>query len=138
MTRRYLKLDLGGPVESRGSLNVKRETAEYFGWDKAFPEFHERRPRDAEGKMSMGIRNWRQKDPGGQGGKRLRICRSTSKTGHPAGMTHTFRIQGNVTNAMLIAMAQVAGEKFEWMEKKNGSRIDRETWLQAAGEKPPL
>lgn len=136
MPRRYLKLDLGGPLKARGSLNVKRETAEYFGWDKAFPEFHERRERDEQGNMPMAFRSWQQKDPGGQGGKRLRICRAKSKNGWPAGMTNCFRIQGNVTNAMLHQMAEVAGEKFEWMEKKNGKKVSREDWLRNEEENP--
>ena len=131
MARRYLKLDLGGPINARGSLCVLKTTAEYFGWDKAFPEFHVRTPRDEHGNMKVPIRSWKQKDPGGQGGKRLRICRSKRKQGNPAGMTNCFRIQGNVTNAMLHQMAAVAGEKFEWMEKKNGKRIDRDIWLGA-------
>ena len=65
----------------------------------------------------------------------MRICRSKRKSGHPAGKCNRFRIVGNVSNAQLVELAAVAGDKFEWMTKKNGDRIDREEWLRVARKK---
>ncbi len=135
MARNFLKLDLGGPEGARGSIAVLKETAEFFGWDKAFPEFHERRAAAGAGNVGMLWGKNLEKYPGSKGGKRLRICRAKSKNGWPAGMTHCFRIVGNVTNAQLVDLAAVAGEKFEWMSKKNGEKISREDWLRVARKK---
>jgi hypothetical protein len=132
MNRKFLKLDLGGPKGNRGSVIVMKETAEFFGWDKAFPRFRPLVKGDGRAQYETFWGNNRENTPGAIGGKRLRICRSKSKSGQPAGMTHRFRIVGNVSNAQLVELAAVAGDKFEWMTKKNGERIDRETWLRVA------
>lgn len=114
---------------------VMKTTAEFFGWDKAFPRFRPVEAGDGSGSYSPFWGNNRENSPGAIGGKTLRICRSKRKNGHPAGKTHRFRIVGNVTNAQLVDLAAVAGEKFEWMTKKNGERIDREEWLRVAKRK---
>ena len=135
MPRNFMKLDLGGPKGARGSIAVLRTTAEYYGWDKAFPEFQPLELIDGSGYRAQLWGNNRQNSPGAQGGKGLRICRSESKDGWPAGKTNRFRIVGNVTNAQLVDLAAVAGEKFEWMTKKNGEKISREDWLRVARKK---
>jgi len=131
MTRKFLKLDLGGGYGKRCSLSVMRETAEFFGWDEAFPLFLPLAADQGQGSYQLHWGKNYERFPGRLGGQRLRICRVKRKQGHPAGMTHCFRIQGNVTNRMLQRMAVIAGDKFEWMEKKNGARVDREDWLSA-------
>lgn len=132
-TRLVLAEEKSGPV----SVTVVRETAEFFGWDKAFPEWNARFQPDYPGGKKTG--RWSMRDPNWEpGGKRLRICRSKSKTGHPQGKTHCFRLKGPWSNRHLIALASVAGEKFEWMEGRNYARIDRKKWLASAHlVKPP-
>ena len=135
MNRNFLKLDLGGPKGARGAVVVLKTTAEFFGWDTAFPEFG---PMELIPGSNRRVALWghnRQNKPGSIGGKRLRICRSKRKSGHPAGKTHCFRIVGNVSNSHLVELAAVAGDKFEWMSKKNGERISREDWLHVARKK---
>ena len=109
-----------------------KETAEFFGWDKAFPRFRPLPLGDGRPNYQVFWGNNRENSPGAIGGKTLRICRSKRKSGHPAGRTHRFRIVGNVSNAQLVELTAVAGERFEWMTKKNGERIDREAWLRVA------
>lgn len=135
MNRNFLKLDLGGPKGNRGSVVVMKATAEFFGWDKAFPRFEPMELIPGSGYRATAWGRNRENTPGAIGGKRLRICRSKSKSGQPAGKTHRFRIVGNVSNAQLVELAAVAGDKFEWMTKKNGERIDREEWLRVAKRK---
>ena len=131
--RLVLEEHKSGPV----SVVVVRETAELFGWDTAFPEWNARfrddyGPGRRVGRLSMA-------DPRNvSGGRRLRICRSKTKNGHPRGSTHCFRLIGPWSNRHLIALAAAAGERFEWMEGKNHARISREKWLARAERvKPP-
>jgi len=134
---RFNRLILEETKSGAASIAVVRETAEFFGWDKAFPEWSERWKDDYPGgrrRHTFGSPNpyWV------QGGKRLRICRSKRKTGYPQGKTHCFRLIGAWSNRHLVQLAVVAGDKFEWMERPNGERIDRDEWLSLAQrEKPP-
>ena len=128
---------LSDEPRKRVSLITQRETAELFGWDKAFPEWtpvtHTRPDGSTYSYMHMGCGQtaaWK-------GGHRLRICRSKKKTGSPGGMTQCFRLKGPWNNRHLVAMAASAGEKFEWMEAKYGQRVDRDEWLAWADKRNP-
>lgn len=119
--------------DSRGSaisLRCVKETADYFGWSTAFPEyiksyndFHDRPSREVTDLRRRRIH---------RGGRRHRICRDPSKKGMPAGKTNCFRIVGNWRKKDLAQLAKVAGDKFEWMEGFWGERISREDWLDRA------
>ena len=124
----YLKLLLedrqGRPV----SVVTQKATAEYFGWDTAFPGFDEPGRVNRQGQpVSVQPRLW--SDPRMPGGSRRRICRTDSRAGYPAGMTHSFRMFGAFGNRHLKMLAEVAGEKFEWMETKQLKRRNRGSWL---------
>ena len=112
---------------AEASVVVQKATAEYFGWSEAFPHFRDPRPDTSD----VGHRRFRlsiSNDPRKPGGHRLRICRSKSKSGMPAGMTHCFRMRGPWSRKHLVALAEVAGDKFEWMESQYGERISRSDW----------
>ena len=124
----YLKLLLDNHNGKPVSVVVQKSTAQYFGWDIAFPGFWERgrvgptgEPIALIGRLSS--------DPREPGGTRLRICRDRSLQGNPAGKTHCFRMQGAFANRHLRQLAEVAGDKFEWMETRSGKRVYRESWL---------
>jgi len=115
------------------SVVCQTETAEYFGWLDAFPSWDDRFKADYSG----GKKTYQYKhnnDPRDPGGKRLFICRSKRTTGHPQGMTHCFRVKGSFSRKHLIQLAQVAGDKFEWMEGQYGARIKRAEWEAFYGE----
>lgn len=123
----FVKLVVADHGKNQASVVTQRETAEYFGWDTAFPEWKIRWRAVADGgsgKIFPGKKNLY----GFPGGKRLRICRSKSKKGNSQGSTHCFRMQGTWSKRDLVRLASVAGEKFEWMESTNYSRVSRDVW----------
>ena len=67
-----------------------------------------------------------------KGGRRYFICRDRSRMGFPATKTHCFRITGPWCNRDFKRLAEVAGDKFEWLESLCGDRIYREDWLRDA------
>lgn len=124
----FLKLLIEDRPGSAVSCVVPKATAQFFGWDTAFPEFDSVARTTADGSKSRGIFRLNS-DPRYPGGTRLRICRVASKHGMPAGQTHSFRMQGSFANRHLKQLAQVAGEKFEWMDTRSKNRVPREIWL---------
>ncbi len=131
MTMNMVKLVVGENRAGRASVVTQAETAAFFGWDREFPEW---KVRYANPDGNGGWHPFR--SIGGdhyyKGGWRLRICRSKRKQGYPQGLTHCFRMQGCWSRKHLVELAYVAGDKFEWMENKNGSRVDRDVWLSLA------
>ena len=124
----FIRLALGSDRSGEKSVVTQRATAEFFGWDKAFPEFREsiRYRKDGSSYDRTGPRRdrslWR-------GGTRLHICRVDEKSGYPARHTHCFRMLGNWSRKHLVQLASVAGDKFEWMENTRYVRVDRADWL---------
>ena len=112
------------------SIRVVKQTADYFGWTEAFEDYTKSRKAFLGDRYnafcpSLG------KGPH-RGGRGLRISRHPSRTGHPAGQCNRFRIVGDWSNKDLARIAQVAGDKFEWMENLRGKRMSREDWLSHA------
>ena len=103
-------------------------TAAYFGWDKAFPEFHLAERVRPDG-TTYRCNTFRAAKSMRSGGAQLRICRAASKDGQPAGKTHQFRMRGAWSRKHLVELARVAGDKFEWMENTRYKRVNREIWL---------
>ena len=123
-----VKLVVGKDNSGFTSVVVKRETAEYFGWDTAFPEFHlAERVRPDGSRYPCNV--FRVKKGMRSGGKTFHICRAASTGGQPAAKTHQFRIQGALSRKHLVELARVAGEKFEWMEDTRYKRVNRNVWL---------
>lgn len=127
----FLKLVLGENRSGQASVVTQKETAEFFGWDKEFPEWKRRL------KSADEYGGWLPFEPlrpdwRFRGGHRLRICRSKKKHGHPRGRTHSFRMQGCWSRRHLVELAYVAGDKFEWMENKQYKRVDRAVWHSLA------
>lgn len=134
----FIKLNLDADRSGAKCVVTQRATAEYFGWDKAFPEFHESTRYRPDG--STYDRGTLRRDKSlHRGGTRLRICRVGLKDGHPARYTHCFRMVGAWSRKHLVALAAVAGDKFEWMENTRYKRQDRADWLALASRvKPPV
>ena len=130
----FVKLVLGENKAGTISVTTQDATASYFGWDKAFPDWNERfrdgYPGGKRAKLA-GRHTWAD----APGGDRLRICRDTQTTGYPAGKTHCFRMKGPWSRKHLVMLAEVAGDKFEWMEGQFGARIRREEWMALVNRK---
>ena len=111
-------------------IRCQTATMDYFGWSEAFDPFI-KSYRDFFGDKPIGVKEvfGRQLH---RGGRRHFICRDRSRHGHPAGKTHCFRITGPWCNKDLRRLAEVAGDRFEWMEGFYGERIYREDWLRDA------
>ena len=111
-------------------IRCQKATMDYFGWSDAFDTFI-KSYKDFYKKDSIGP-----KEVFGRklhkGGRRHLICRDRSRQGWTAGRTHCFRITGPWCNRDLRRLAEVAGDKFEWMEGFYGERIYREDWLRDA------
>lgn len=134
----FIKLNLDDGSARPTSVVVQRQTAEYFGWDKAFPEFRLSTRIRSDG-SSYDTPTLRRDKSLHRGGDRLRICRAASTSGNPAGKTHCFRMVGSWSRKHLAKLAAVAGDKFEWMEAEYGARIRRDDLLALASrEKPPV
>lgn len=133
----FIKLQLNSDRSGAQSVVTQKATAEFFGWDKAFPEWSEATRVRPDGSPYPG-RSLRKVHSLYRGGDRLRICRSKTKKGTPQGMTHCFRMCGCWSRKHLVQLAEVAGDKFEWMEDTRYKRVDRDVWLSLAGRgKPP-
>ena len=66
----------------------------------------------------------------------MRICRSESKQGFPAGLTHCFRINSIVRLQDMARLAAVTTADWTWMETRFKERKDRDCWLALANAKP--
>ena len=112
-------------------IRCQTATMDYFGWSDAFDPFI-KSYRDFYKKDSVPTKEvfGRQLH---RGGRRHVICRDRSRMGNPAGKTHCFRITGPWRNKDLSRLAEVAGDRFEWMEGFYGERIYREDWLRQSG-----
>jgi hypothetical protein len=127
----FIDLVIRETSQHRIHVQVQKATAEHFGWDKAFPEW---KPRThiVDGQKRI-YAHWALKTKNKRyGGKRLRICRDVSTTGYPAGKTHCFRCKGPWAQRDLRDLAEVAGDKFEWMENFAYERVRREEWLKGS------
>ena len=123
----FLKLVIDRSASGAKTVVVQKETAEYFGWDKAFEEWTPQTQLKPDGTRRKYVGAFR-RHPYFPGGDRLRICRVASTGGNPAGQTHCFRMQGDWSRKHLVALAAAAGDKFEWMEGLHGQRIRRDEW----------
>lgn len=130
----FVKLILQETKGGTVSVTTQDATAEHFGWDKAFPEWNERfqdgYPGGKRAKLAGAGGG-----PGAHGGDRLRICRGKSTSGYPGGLTHCFRMKGPWSRKHLVMLAEIAGDKFEWMEGQYGARIRRDVWMSLANAK---
>lgn len=108
-------------------LKCLKETAAFYGWDKAFPTINQAREAASIGGLfsDPGRRGWKN-----GGGEQHRICRSPLRAGLPAGQTNAFRVSLSASNNDLRAIARATTAEWHWMSCKNGGRKTREQWLE--------
>lgn len=113
---------------NHSTISCLRATAEFYGWTKHYVELNSIPDFVVNGR---GYGYWRRGIRGlsGEiGGHPLRICRSSSKMGHPAGHTNTLRINKRVSVYDLAELAHFTEGDWHWLEDKSGKRVSREHW----------
>lgn len=140
--RDYCRLYVGWTKdESPIWIETLRTTAEHYGWAFAKRyEFKQRPSYLANGWDRYHRETYRSFFP--RGGTRLRICRSPSTAGFPAGLTNTVRVSEHVTNFDIAELAHLAQGNWYWLSDRTGRRISRERWLEryqlGLAERSPL
>ena len=112
---------------SAKKLHALRATANYYGWTEEFEEWSFK-PELVEGSRQFGLDPGRRGHPQCSSGRRLRICRSASKSGLPAGFTNAFKVTRNVGLLDLAELAHFTNVDWEWMESLDGERVSRDRW----------
>ena len=124
-TRRVLEVK----GKNKICLICKTSIAELFGWDTAFPEWSPPIHIRPDGSQFFYVSRKLMGENPYRGGHGIYISRAPSKTGHPGGKTHRFRLIGPWAKRHQVQLAEIAGEKFQWMEDRQGRRVSREKWL---------
>ena len=124
----YITLKIGETKSGKAkTLHALRSTADYYGWTEQFPVW------TGQIQSSQGERGYLL-DPGRRGhpqcssGKRLRICRSPSRDGYPAGFTNAFKVTANTGLFDLAELAHFTKVDWEWMETPTSGRVSRADW----------
>ena len=126
----YIKLVIWRPPgQTCRYISALRATADYYGWTK---EFEIWRPKTigTEGGYQFSRRPTGGMRGVAQGGKRIRISRSESRQGNPAGMTNQFTISNSMRVIDLAELAHFTQGDWHWMEGLSGQRVSREHWAQ--------
>lgn len=124
------------PDGGKLSLKCRLSTAIYYGWFDALVR-PDRNPGVSMDDWSA-VATWTARTVDCYGGRRLRICRSRIRKGHPAGLTNAFRVSRDATLKELAYLASITRPEFGWMESLDGRRVFREEWLErhAANQLP--
>ena len=128
MTDEHIKLTIWRPEgQTARWISVLRTTADYYGWTK---EFERWTPKIIETKGGYSFHQMPQRTGRGHavGGKRLRICRSPKRQGHPAGLTNQFTISARIRMIDLAELANFTQVDWHWMEDRTGRRVSKEHW----------
>ena len=108
-------------------ISAVRSTADYYGWTK---EFELWRPKRLYSEGGYEVAHFPPRAGRGisVGGKRLRICRSPRRQGHPAGLTNQFKVSNSCRTVDLAELAHFTQGDWHWMEDLSGKRVSKEHW----------
>lgn len=127
---KYIKLLLSRQAGTRDRyLIALRATADYYGWTEEFPEWSLETTLGPDGRQYS-------RDPGRKGrleteaGMRLRVCRSPSTAGNPAGLTNAFKVSNNCRLIDIAEVAHFTQGDWYWMTGPHGERISRDRWKE--------
>ena len=110
-------------------LSCLKSTADFYGWSEAFPTLFDLKMATTGGPVIQdpGRKGWKS-----GGGKEVRICRSPSTVGWPAGMTNAFRVSSDAALADLAAIAEATTVDWHWMTCFHGGRRPKQWWLDSS------
>lgn len=124
----FVTLKLGETKSGNAkTLHAYRSTANYYGWPESFPLWIGE-PASTQGGRTYLFQPSRRGHPQCSSGRRIRICRSPSKNGFPAGFTNAFKVSSNVGLFDLAELAHFTKVNWEWMQDLTGNRINRSDW----------
>ena len=110
-------------------VRALRSTADYYGWTEEFEPWFPKPIREENGYQLMYAPAFIGRGTP-HGGKRLRICRSDSRSGHPAGLTNQFTVSNSCRTIDIAELANFSKGDWHWMEDLNGVRLSKEHWLR--------
>ena len=124
--RRFLirRTRQGGPI----LLQARKETAEFYGWDKHFQPYLEGYRKDPETGVEY-INQPRLKKWNTRSGVPLRISRTASKSGQTRTQVNHIRVSSDATTADIAQVAKFTDVDWNWMETPSGERRSRDKWL---------
>ena len=110
-------------------LSTLKETAAFYGWDKAFPTLQELKQQTAGTPYvhDVGRKGWKN-----GGGVQLRISRSDSTQGWPKGLTNSFRVSKQATMKDIALIAERTAVDYAWITCLYGGRRPRAWWEEAS------
>ncbi len=108
-------------------VRALRSTADYYGWTETFESWIPNGSFQQDG-YTMFRRPSRDSKNHRGGGKRLRISRSPSKVGNPAGFTNQFVISNSMRLIDLAELAHFTKGDWYWMSTPSGERVSRDRW----------
>ncbi len=108
-------------------IRALRTTADYYGWTKEFEEWGPQVAYVENGRSFAYAPNFISRGKP-SGGTRIRICRSKSTQGHPAGLTNQFTISARIRMIDLAELANFTQVDWHWMEDRTGRRVSKEHW----------
>ena len=124
----FITLKLGETKSGRAKkLHALRSTANYYGWPEKFEEWSLEAEFE-EGGRRFGFDPGRRGHPQCSSGYHVRICRSPSKDGFPAGFTNRFKVTKNTGLFDLAELAHFTKVDWEWMETPTSGRLTRADW----------
>ena len=124
----YVTLKLGETKSGKAkTLHALRSTADYYGWTEYFPEWVGQELRVGD-RYTLLYSPSRRGHPQCSGGRRLRISRSPSRDGNPAGFTNAFKVSSNTGLFDLAELAHFTKVDWEWMTSIDYSRVSRADW----------
>ena len=128
MTDEHIKLVLWRPEgQTARWISALRSTADYYGWTKEFEVWTPKVIR-TEGRYSFHQRPNRSGRGHAEGGTRLRISRSQSRSGNPAGLTNQFKASNSCRLIDLAELAHFTDVDWHWLETFDGERFSRAHW----------
>lgn len=101
-------------------------TADFYGWSAAFPEVSLRTHQGVGGSRSFYPTKQSRNI---NGGVSLRICRASSRSGHPSQATNRYRVSRTWGLKHSALLARATAPDWAWMESLNGRRRTRDEWL---------
>ena len=123
-----IKLKIGETPTGKGKwVDTYRATADHYGWTEQFPVWTPKQHVLPGGGIVCYVNTGSSK-LSRPGGRRHRICESPSKRGHPAGLTHRFRLSNNTTLLDIGELAHFTKQDWHWITAPNGARWSRCQW----------
>ena len=107
---------------------ARKETAEFYGWDKHFEPYMEGYwvdPNTGTKFCSAPVlKKWNNR-----AGVAIRISRTASKSGQARTQVNHIRVSSDATQADIAKVAKFTDVDWNWMETFSGERRSREKWL---------